>query len=935
MPVLSFLMPTPAAATISRYGVALLAIAVAILLRGALTPWMGQAFPLATMFSAVAFVVWYGGWGPALFTTIGGWFAANLVFRAGQGFLEPNFGFAEIVGLVVYTLSNVSVIVLGEAMRAAERRLVQQQERLATANMALETKVEAQSLLAAIVASSDDAIVSKTLDGRITSWNKGAERLFGYSAPEAIGELIHLIVPPEGREEVSRILDRIRHGERIDHLEVVRVRKDGRRLTVSITVSPVHDRHGVVIGASKTARDITTRKQWESNLVRSEEAQRLLVGIHDATRGLQDPSAVMREIVTRVGTHFDVTRCAYGEVSNEQDQITITRGYTKDAPAVAGRYPLEVFGPLMAGELKAGRTVLINDVRVDPLTDTPLAHETYAGMQIVSLVCAPVVRGGKLAAVLAMFDGRPRDWTRDDAQLLEQVAERTLFAVEGARAMHALRESRDVLQFALSAGQMGAWSRDLSVDGIWWSPELAVLFGFEPGDVDYSRKRLFELLPPGELERLMKAVEEALARREDYQLEFQFRHARTGELRWMEVRGRAQYDAAGRPTMLFGLGIDITDRMRAVEALREADRRKDEFLATLAHELRNPLAPISSGLHILRTSGDDPQIASTAREIMERQVAQMVRLVDDLLDVARITTGKVELRREPFDLAEAIRDAVETSRPGLEHNAQPLTVSLPDTPVYANADRTRMAQVFANLLNNSAKFSDHGQPISIALEREAGQAVIRVRDAGIGIARGALPKIFDMFGQADGDTSRTRGGLGIGLSLVKRIAEMHGGSVEARSEGAGRGSEFIVRIPAVAAERLDADRERAAPALPAPKRRILVVDDNADAAESLAALLSINGHETRLAHDGLQAVEEARTFKPDVVFLDIGMPALDGHETARRIRREPWGKDMVLVALTGWGQTEDRRRSQEAGFNHHLVKPADPTVVTKLISSLA
>ena len=748
---------------LSKYGIALLAIAVAILIRAALTPWMGQSFPLATMFSAVAFVVWYGGWGPALVTTIGGWFAAGYVFRGGQGFMGPTFGFNEMVSLAVYTLSNISVILLGEAMRAAQRRLQHQQERLSTTNLALENKVEAQSLLAAIVASSDDAIISKTLDGRITSWNRGAERLFGYSAHEAIGKPIHLIVPPEGRDQVAQILDRIRHGERVEHLEVERIRKDGGRVSVSITVSPVHDRHGLIIGASKTARDITTRKEWESNRTRNEEA----------------------------------------------------------------------------------------------------------------------------------------------------------------------------LKFAMSAGRMGAWSRDLALDEVWWSPELAVLFGFDPADVDYGRDRLFSLVKPEDRTRLTSIIEAALARREDYVLEFQFRHARTGEWRWMEARGRAQYDAAGQPTMLYGLGIDITDRVRAVEALREADRRKDEFLATLAHELRNPLAPIASGLHVLRTAGNNPAVANTAREIMERQVAQMVRLVDDLLDVARITTGKVELRCEPLDLADAVKDAVETSRPLFEKNGQRLTVSLPDAPLYASADRTRLAQVFANLLNNSAKFSDRGQTVSIALAREGNDAAVRVRDEGLGIAPEALPKIFAMFGQADGDGSRKSGGLGIGLSLVKRIAEMHGGTVEAHSGGVGRGSEFVVRIPAIAAQRPAADRERPAISVPSVKRRILVVDDNTDAAESLATLLSINGHETRLAHDGLQAVEEARAFKPDVVFLDIGMPTLDGHETARRIRQEPWGKEMVLVALTGWGQTEDRRRSQEAGFNHHLVKPADPTVVAKLIASLS
>jgi PAS domain S-box-containing protein len=927
-------MPTPTSSTISKYGIALLAIAAAILIRAALTPWMDGAFPLATMFTAVAFVVWYGGWGPALFTALAGWFAAGFFFRDGQGFVGPTFGFNEAVALAVYLLSNISVIVLGEAMRAAQRRLEHQQQSLSTTNLALENKVEAQSLLAAIVASSDDAIISKALDGRITSWNKGAERLFGYTEQEAIGKSIHLIVPPEGREQVSDILDRIRHGERVQHLDVVRIRKDGARVSVSITVSPVHDRHGQVIGASKTARDVTTRKAWEDSLVRSEEAQRLLVGIHDATRGLQDPEAVLREIVTRVGLHFNAIRCAYGEVSPEQDHVTITRGYTKDVPTVAGRYPITVFGPLMAGELKTGRTVVINDVRTDPLTDTPLAHETYTRMQIVSLVCVPLLRGGTLAAVLVMCDGRPRAWTTDEARLLEQVAERTLYAVESARAATSLRENRDVLAFAMQAGRMGAWSRDVTMDTVWWSPEFATLFGFPPDDRNYSSQRLLQQITPEDRVRLPKAIAEALASRRDYVIEFQFQHAQTGEWRWMEARGRAQYDSSGKPTVLYGLGIDITERVRAVEALKEADRRKDEFLATLAHELRNPLAPISSGLHILRTAGDNQPVATTARQIMERQVAQMVRLVDDLLDVARITTGKVELRCETVDLAAAVNDAVETSRPLLEAAGQTITVTVPETPIFVHADRTRLAQVFANLLNNSSKFSDRGQPISIALALEDGQAVVRVRDTGVGIPREALRKIFDMFGQADLGGARSRGGLGIGLSLVKRIAEMHGGSVEAQSEGTGHGSEFVVRIPAIAARRADPAQPPPETASRPARRRVLVVDDNTDAAESLAALLAIGGHDTRLAHDGVQAMEEARTFHPDVVFLDIGMPELDGHETARRIRAQPWGKDMVLVALTGWGQSEDRRRSKEAGFNHHLVKPADPVVVAKLISSL-
>jgi PAS domain S-box-containing protein len=894
---------------------------------------MGSSFPLALVFPAVAFSVWYGGWGPALFTAVGGWVAGNLAFRGGRGFLDTPFGFNEMVGLGVYLLSLASVIVLGEAMRTAQRRLEQQRERLSTTNLALENRVEAQSLLAAIVASSDDAIISKTLNGRITSWNKGAERLFGYTAHEAIGQSIQLIVPMDAHPEEIQILDRIRHGERVDHLDTVRVRKDGRRVDVAVTVSPVHDRHGHVIGASTTARDITTRRAWELNLMRSEEAQRLLVGIHDATRGLQDPAAVLREIVTRVGTHFGVIRCAYGEVSPEQDELTITRGYTRGVPTVAGRYPIDVFGPLLAGELRSGRTAVITDVRQDPLTDTPTAHETYARMQIASLVCVPLLRDARLAAILVMGDDQPRAWTVDEARLLEQVAERTLYAVESARANAALRESRDALSMALAAGRMGVWTRDLTSGRIWWSPELARLLGTT--ETPPSREAVYSLLHRDDLPGVLREVENAVSERRDFHVEFRFTHGVTGDMRWLEASGRAMYAADGTPQTLFGVGVDTTEHKRALDALKDADRRKDEFLATLAHELRNPLAPISSGLHILRTSGNNPQMAQTARGIMERQVQQMVRLVDDLLDVARITTGKVELRCEVIDLADPIRDAVETSRPLIDSHGQTLSVSLPSGAVYVNADRTRLAQVFANLLNNSAKFSDRGRPIAIALAAEDGDAVVRVRDEGAGITAAFLPKIFDMFGQADLGSGRIKGaGLGIGLSLVKRIAEMHGGSVQAFSAGPGRGSEFIVRLPAVQARSAPGRLVNADAASPA-KRRILVVDDNMDAAESLSALLKINGHETRMAHDGLQAVEQAATFKPDVVFLDIGMPELDGHETARRIRQQPWGKDMVLVALTGWGQTEDRRRTKEAGFDHHLVKPADPTVVAKLLSSLA
>jgi len=926
------LTPILSGSPFRRYSVAVATLAAAVLARVALTPIIGAAFPLATTFSAVAFVVWFGGWGPALLTSIAGFLIIDALMIPGNLLTRPLL--PELTSLAVYLASCASIIGLGEAMRTALRRLETGQRELSAANLALESKVEAQSLLAAIVASSDDAIVSKTLDGRITSWNKGAERLFGYTAAEAIGQSIMLLVPDDQREQARQILERIRSGQRVDQLDVVRVTKSGERRDIAVTVSPVHDRHGQIIGASKTARDVTARKAAEARLQQSEEAHRLLVGVHDATRGLNDPALVMLETVTHVGRHFKAARCAYGEVDVETNVIEITRGYTDGVPTVAGRYPLEVFGTQLVAELKAGRTVAIADVAADPLTATPAARQTYERMQITSLIGVPLLRGQRLVAVLVVADGRPRAWAAADAGLAEQVAERTLFAVESARATARLRENHEVLALAMQAGKMGAWSRDLTLDSVWWSPELATIFGLSPADHDYSRMRLLEFVSPEDRVRLPAAINQALAARQDYALQFQFRHAATGELRWMEARGKATYDADGRPQMLHGLGIDITDQKRAVEALREADRRKDDFLATLAHELRNPLAPISSGLHILRHARHDSAATAQAREIMERQVAQMVRLVDDLLDVARITTGKVELRPEPIDLAGAIADAVETAMPLITLGGQPLQVTPPPSPIHVNADRTRLAQVFANLLNNSAKYSERGQAIQVTVTREQGDAVVRVRDAGIGIHAEMLPRIFDMFRQADRTGGRSRGGLGIGLFIVKRIVEMHGGSVEAASPGLGQGTEFVVRIPALAADEVLPAAPAVAALEPPTRRRILVVDDNADAAESLAVLLSMSGHETRLAFDGETAFAEAAGFRPEVVFLDIGMPTLDGHETARRIRAEPWGQAVVLVALTGWGQAEDRRRSKEAGFDHHLVKPADPAQVAKLIAAI-
>jgi PAS domain S-box-containing protein len=515
---------------------------------------------------------------------------------------------------------------------------------------------EAQAFLAAIVASSDDAIVGKNLQGTVQSWNAGAERLFGYSPQEMIGESILRIIPPDRRDEETEILSRICRGERVEHFETVRVAKDGRRLDVSLTVSPVCDSAGRIIGASKVGRDITERK----------------------------------------------------------------------------------------------------------------------------------------------------------------------------RAEKAMRELKD---------------------------ELA---------------------------------------------------ARLADLE--QLHGQ----------------------------LREADRRKDEFLATLAHELRNPLAPLSNALHILRLSDELSPAVEHVRDIMERQVNHMIRLVDDLIEVSRITRGKIELRKEQVDLLAVLGNAVETSRPLIEAAGHRLAITVPPEPMPLAADPVRLAQVVTNLLNNAAKYSDERGQIWLTARREGSDAVVSVKDAGLGIAPEMLPRIFEMFAQVEGARNRSQGGLGIGLTLAKRLVELHGGRMEAHSEGLGKGSEFVVRLPlSFDAQRLSAPPpDSPPPQASLPVRRVLIVDDTRAAAYILGKLLEILGQEVRSAHDAASALEMVRAEHFDVVISDIGMPDMNGYELAARLRDEPAWRGMAVVALTGYGHERDKQLAKEAGFNHYLVKPVSVDALRRLLSSL-
>ncbi len=491
---------------------------------------------------------------------------------------------------------------------------------------------EVQALLAAVVESSEDAIITKSLEGCILSWNQSAEKLFGYTAHEAIGRSILMLIPSDRRNEEHMIIERLRRGERIDHYETVRVTKDRRLIDISLSISPLCDRNGNVIGASKIARDITEQKRLRN-------------------------------------------------------------------------------------------------------------------------------------------------------------------------------------------------------------------------------------------------------------------------------------------------------------ALEEANRRKSEFLATLAHELRNPLAPIKNALHILASPKATAGMKEEARQMMQRQVHQMKRLIDDLMDVSRINQGKIELRKERLALSDAIQTAVEIARPMITEKRHELTITQPHDQIWLEGDKVRLAQVFANLLNNAAKYTNEGGCISLIARREEGEAVICIKDNGIGIPPEKLPVIFDLFVQIDRSLERTQGGLGIGLTLVKELVELHGGSIEASSEGEGKGSEFLIRLP------LPTAHTESVPDTPpaegsGKRHRILVVDDNEASAKTLSWTLEVIGHESKLAEDAETALETARAFRPDVILLDIGLPRISGYELCRRLRQMPETRDATIIAQTGWGQEEHRQRSREAGFDHHLVKPIDIQSLQQLLATL-
>ncbi|WP_081589906.1 hybrid sensor histidine kinase/response regulator [Massilia timonae] len=568
----------------------------------------------------------------------------------------------------------------------------------------------------------------------------------------------------------------------------------------SFSTSPIRAEAGDIAGVFCVCSETTGK-------IRSQQERlRLLDVIGEATRLADEPQAIMEHSTRLLGEYLKVTRVAYADLEPDNDRFTIRHDWrVEGAISTVGVYSLDLFGSRATSNLRIGRTLMIDDVDRELTADD--GANMFNQIGIKAIICCPLVKQGRLVAMMAVHQERPRTWSADDVALVETVVDRC----------------------------------------------------------------------------------------------------------WAHI-----------------------ERVRSMEALREADRRKSEFLATLAHELRNPLAPIRNALELLRLSGDKPAMLERVRGTMERQVDQMVHLINDLLDIARISSGKMVLQIERVDMQSVIASAVETSLPLIEAGGHELALDLPDAAIWVDVDTVRLSQVLSNLLSNASKYTPQHGRIGISARISGDAVVIDVSDTGIGIATHDLERVFDMFSQAPHSIGISKGGLGIGLSLVRRLVSLHGGSVSASSAGAGHGSTFTIRLPCMSAAPAGTPVSVAEPpgvAANAVQLRILVADDNADAADTLSLVLREKGHEVHVAYGGEDAVRMGTSIVPDLVFLDPGMPHIDGYETARALRALPALAEARLVALTGWGAQEDRARTRAAGFDAHLLKPAMPEALDAVLAS--
>lgn len=871
-----------------------------------LNPWLGERLSLVTLFPAAAAAVWISGYRAALIPAVVGYIFC-FSFFGGRSWADVS----SVVTALTYGTAIFCVIATGESMRRhrslAERR---------------------RDLIQVTLRSIGDGVITTDQSGIVTDMNDVAIALTGVPRKEAVGrsvEEVFRIINEDSREAVvNPVLSALNTGQVVGLANhTILLSKTGIETPIDDTAAPIFEKTGKVVGGILVFRDVSKRRLAERSLRESENRNHFLANLAMAVQEMADPDEIMRRSAESLAQFLGADRCAYAVVENASTFV-ITGEYGPSVSSIIGRWDVAAFGPECVRQMAENEAFVVYDALIDPRVANHLP--AYEATAIRAVICVPLHKDGKFTAAMAVHQTRPRQWTPDEIELVRTIVGRCWESLERARANLALQKSAERLTLALAAAQLGDWTWDANSDLVDLSPRAAEIFGTTP-TAELTWSALQGLIEPDDAAMARSEVQRAVARRQQYDVEYRLPKP-DGSCVWVSAIGRASYSPSGDPLGMFGIVQDATSRKQLEQELRVkaehlalADRQKDDFIALLAHELRNPLAPVRTGLEVLKQRSSDPVTAERIRSMMERQLDHMVRLVDDLLDVSRITRNKMTLDVKPVRLAEIIAHTMESIAPITELAGQSLTSSPVRADLFVNADPTRLGQVLGNLLVNASKFSPQRSTIEIICEESEDSVAISIRDHGIGISPEELPKVFERFSQAEHTLAASKGGLGLGLYLARTLAELQGCSVIAASEGLGLGSTFTLRMPVLNFTAISGDGSSSQSLSVLDGMKVLVADDNADALEALSLLLATRGSTVTGAENGMIAVKLWSEIRPDLVLMDVGMPQMDGLQAAHEIRKLPGGELTIVVALTGWGRAEDRARTDAAGFDGHLVKP--------------
>jgi PAS domain S-box-containing protein len=940
--------------TLLLYALAVLAPALSLLVRWPLWPLLDNKFPYITFFPAILLTAYCGGLRPGLLaTTLSAIGVLHILLEPPSDF--RTFTGADLIGFGLFLVIGVLICCLSESLLRARRRSEASGKRLRAS----------EARYRVTLASIGDAVLVTDSQGRVTFLNALAQELTGWNLDEAVGrplEEVFLIVNETTRLPVESPLALVVQEGRVIGLgshTILRARDGGER-PIENSAAPIRDDKGQLAGTILVFRDVTAKRRAEQErelLLRRLEAER---GFLETVLRQMPGGVVIAEAPSgRIVLRNELALRLFPEpnpVTGLPDYERFRHYFTGPAHASPSHWPL--VRALTQGEVVTGEEMDCVREGTSPGT--------------IRASAAPVrdAAGRVVAAIATFIDITDRKRTEESLRFLAQASDVLASSLDPEAALSAVAR--------LAVPRVADWCA-VHIPGEEGTVRLVTVVHPDPAKVALAQQ-LHQRYPPtpetprgvchvlqtGESTFVPDVADSCLtayARDAEHLalvrslglkscliVPLRARGRTLGSLTFATAESGRHYgpDDLGLAEDLARRAALAVDNARLFREATEADRRKDEFLAVLGHELRNPLAPVRNSLHILRNRCDDDPKAIQVVGMMERQVTHMVRLVDDLLDVSRIARGKLELRKQPVDLAALVARSIEAVRPFLDERQHRLGLAVTGGPLRLEADPARLEQVLSNLLHNAGRYTQPGGRIRLTVGREGDFAVLRVQDNGIGIRREMLPRIFDMFTQADRVPGGLSEGLGLGLTLVRSLVEMHGGMVSVSSPGPGRGSEFVVHIPL--AEEMDetpgpagqCSNPSPAPAQPLPNRplpggrRLLVVDDNIDGAESLALLLRLEGHEVRTAYDGPSALQAAVALRPEAVLLDIGLPkGMDGYEVARRLRRQEGLEGILLVAVTGYGQDEDRRRTQEAGFDAHLVKPVELEEIRQQLTAVA